>query len=126
MFDLLSNNRVPLRVRGGDQPYLENLSTMVVETFDEWNAVRVKGLSRRATAATLVNELSSRSHAIFRITYVGSFTHGKEIYTQALGSEWTTRAILRSSATSRSPTATSLTSPDVSGPPIRVVVKASV
>jgi hypothetical protein len=68
-YDLLCNNRIPLRVRGTDLAYLENLTSVPVSSYEELNAVRLKGIGRRATAATLVNDLSSRSHAIFRITF---------------------------------------------------------
>jgi hypothetical protein len=66
VFDLLSVNRKALRVRGGtDDPYVENVMEIGVKNEVELEQWRRTGLSRRATAATLMNELSSRSHAIF-------------------------------------------------------------
>jgi hypothetical protein len=68
VYDLLSTTRKALRVRGSnDDPFVEGLIEVGVEDKDEMEKWRRIGLSRRATAATLVNELSSRSHAIFCI-----------------------------------------------------------
>ncbi|KAI1716018.1 kinesin motor domain-containing protein [Ditylenchus destructor] len=69
-YDLLSgtNVREALRLRGTDTAYLEDLISIPVTSQAELEKALNKGLSKRATAATLVNSLSSRSHAIFQIS----------------------------------------------------------
>uniref|UniRef100_A0A915ECR4 Kinesin motor domain-containing protein n=1 Tax=Ditylenchus dipsaci TaxID=166011 RepID=A0A915ECR4_9BILA len=67
VYDLLAQTRAPLRIRGADSAYLENLSQFEVFSQAELEEVLHSGLTRRATATTLVNDLSSRSHAIFQI-----------------------------------------------------------
>lgn len=70
-YDLLSgsNGREPLRRRVAETAYLEDLISIPVTNLLELEDALHKGLSKRATAATLVNSLSSRSHAIFQISY---------------------------------------------------------
>lgn len=66
MYDLLSSERKALRVRGSSEDaYVEGVIEVGVKNVIELENWRRIGLSRRATAATLMNELSSRSHAIF-------------------------------------------------------------
>lgn len=48
--------------------YVEGVENLNVKNSRELAQLRRRGLARRATAATLVNELSSRSHAIFCLT----------------------------------------------------------
>jgi kinesin family member 16B len=51
-------------------PYVENLSQHPVIDFDEIHTCMVRGNLERTTAATNMNDTSSRSHAIFTITFV--------------------------------------------------------
>lgn len=67
VYDLFAKERTPLRVRGGDVPYVENLSRRTVGSYAELVELLESGVAKRASAATLINDLSSRSHAIFQI-----------------------------------------------------------
>lgn len=51
-------------------PYVENLSQHPVLDFDEIHDCMVLGNQERTTASTNMNDTSSRSHAIFTITFV--------------------------------------------------------
>ncbi|KAL7023317.1 hypothetical protein ACKWTF_012561 [Chironomus riparius] len=51
-------------------PYVENLSQHTVNNFEEIHECMVKGNAERTTAATNMNDTSSRSHAIVTITFV--------------------------------------------------------
>lgn len=51
-------------------PYVENLSQHPVIDFNEIHNCMVRGNQERTTAATNMNDTSSRSHAIFTITFV--------------------------------------------------------
>ena len=55
------------RVHG---PYVENLSQHPVIDFKEIHSCMSKGNQERTTASTNMNDTSSRSHAIFTITFV--------------------------------------------------------
>ncbi|XP_065832397.1 kinesin-like protein KIF16B [Oscarella lobularis] len=50
-------------------PYVENLSRHVVEKLSDVEALMEIGNRRRTTAATLMNDVSSRSHAVFTISF---------------------------------------------------------
>ncbi|KAJ8960963.1 hypothetical protein NQ318_020265 [Aromia moschata] len=71
--DLLScgtnANRTPLKVREHPVwgPYVVNLSVHTVKTYKELRTWLLLGNKNRATAATTMNEKSSRSHSIFSI-----------------------------------------------------------
>lgn len=69
--DLLaaSNNRTPLKVREHPEwgPYVVDLSVHSIKTYDELRECLLLGNKNRATAATAMNEKSSRSHSIFSI-----------------------------------------------------------
>lgn len=70
--DLLStttNNRTALKVREHPEwgPYVVDLSTHTVKTYNELRECLLLGNKNRATAATAMNEKSSRSHSIFSI-----------------------------------------------------------
>ncbi|KAI1718119.1 kinesin motor domain-containing protein [Ditylenchus destructor] len=67
VYDLLSNNRNAVRVRGTDKVYLEGLTTLLVESKEDVKKALITGLKKRSTSATLMNDVSSRSHAIFHI-----------------------------------------------------------
>ena len=76
----MSPVRKPLRIRGGaDDAFVENLSDLGVKNQVELEKWRRMGLSKRATAATLVNELSSRSHAIFCIKVQRELSDGRVV-----------------------------------------------
>uniref|UniRef100_A0AC34R4N9 Kinesin motor domain-containing protein n=1 Tax=Panagrolaimus sp. JU765 TaxID=591449 RepID=A0AC34R4N9_9BILA len=79
VFDLLAKERCSLRVRGGDDVQIIGLKEIGVANLKEMSEWRRIGLQHRATAATLINELSSRSHAIFRITIRREFVQKKRI-----------------------------------------------
>ncbi|XP_030370145.1 kinesin-like protein Klp98A isoform X2 [Scaptodrosophila lebanonensis] len=51
-------------------PYVENLSQHAVSDFDEIQEWIARGNAQRTTASTNMNDTSSRSHAIFTITFV--------------------------------------------------------
>ncbi|KAI1728536.1 kinesin motor domain-containing protein [Ditylenchus destructor] len=67
VYDLLSNNRNAVRVRGTDKVYLEGLTTLLVESKEDVKKALITGPKKRSTSATLMNDVSSRSHAIFHI-----------------------------------------------------------
>ncbi|XP_029031111.1 uncharacterized protein kif16bb isoform X2 [Betta splendens] len=68
--DLLKSGGV-LRVREhpSDGPYVENLSKHVVHNHSEMEDLIILGNTNRTTARTGMNDFSSRSHAIFTITF---------------------------------------------------------
>lgn len=72
--DLLSPKNVGhgLRVREHrtQGPYVENLTQHPVNDFSEIHDCMVLGNGERTTASTNMNDTSSRSHAIFTITFV--------------------------------------------------------
>lgn len=51
-------------------PYVENLSQHTVNNYDEIYECMMRGNAERTTASTNMNDTSSRSHAIFTITFV--------------------------------------------------------
>ncbi|XP_017849029.1 kinesin-like protein Klp98A isoform X1 [Drosophila busckii] len=51
-------------------PYVENLSQHAVSDFEEIQDCIARGNAQRTTARTNMNDTSSRSHAIFTITFV--------------------------------------------------------
>lgn len=69
--DLLAvnSNRTPLKVREHPEwgPYVVDLSVHSVKTYEELREWMIVGNKKRATAATAMNEKSSRSHSIFSI-----------------------------------------------------------
>lgn len=71
--DLLANptsvNRTPLKVREHPEwgPYVVDLSVQTVKSYKELRNWLIIGNKNRATAATTMNEKSSRSHSIFSI-----------------------------------------------------------
>lgn len=73
IYDLLSERasgeKQTLRIRVHPQtgPYVEHLTTKRIESIDQLFSLLVKGNKQRATAATSMNDRSSRSHAIFSI-----------------------------------------------------------
>ncbi|KAA8583961.1 hypothetical protein FQN60_015169, partial [Etheostoma spectabile] len=73
--DLLKKRTTPtvggLRVREHprDGPYVENLSKHLVHNHSEMEDLIILGNANRTTASTCMNDLSSRSHAIFTISF---------------------------------------------------------
>lgn len=51
-------------------PYVENLSQHTVNNYDDIHDCMTRGNMERTTASTNMNDTSSRSHAIFTITFV--------------------------------------------------------
>lgn len=68
VYDLLSQTGTPLRIRGGEKVYLEELNQCSIGSTKDFANVLKYGLAKRSTSVTLINEKSSRSHAIFQIT----------------------------------------------------------
>ncbi|XP_037322218.2 uncharacterized protein kif16bb [Pungitius pungitius] len=60
-----------LRVREHprDGPYVENLSKLLVHNYSDMEALILLGNANRTTASTCMNDVSSRSHAIFTISF---------------------------------------------------------
>jgi hypothetical protein len=54
-------------------PYVEGLSKLAVNDFSSIEALMTEGNKSRHTAATLMNEQSSRSHAVFTLNVTQSF-----------------------------------------------------
>ncbi|KAI8336206.1 hypothetical protein BC941DRAFT_58400 [Chlamydoabsidia padenii] len=68
--DLLNpKNKGNLKVREHPStgPYVEDLSRLVVRSFDDINGLMDEGNKARTVAATNMNETSSRSHAVFTV-----------------------------------------------------------
>jgi kinesin family protein 1 len=68
--DLLNpKNTGNLRVREHPSlgPYVEDLSKLVVNSYDEMMTLMDEGNKARTVAATNMNETSSRSHAVFTL-----------------------------------------------------------
>ena len=74
--DLLKKNpdKCPLKVRENKStgPYVENLSKHLVIDYQEILDLMEDGNNIRTTASTNMNDTSSRSHAIFTITFVNA------------------------------------------------------
>ncbi|XP_041970011.1 kinesin-like protein Klp98A isoform X2 [Aricia agestis] len=61
-----------LRVREHPQrgPYVQDLSKHLVSDYDDIQECMQRGNQQRTTASTQMNDVSSRSHAIFTVTFV--------------------------------------------------------
>ena len=68
--DLLIPERKNLNIREDKKKgiYIDNLSEWIVRNSDDIYTLLEKGSENRATSSTAMNEISSRSHAIFIIT----------------------------------------------------------
>ncbi|KRT78481.1 Kinesin [Oryctes borbonicus] len=69
--DLLSSNpnaKLELRERLDTGIYVKDLTAFTVKSIQETNELMKKGNSNRFTRSTLMNDISSRSHAIFTMT----------------------------------------------------------
>lgn len=70
--DLLNpSNKNSLRVREHPLlgPYVEDLSKLAVQSYEDINNLIDEGNKARTVAATNMNETSSRSHAVFTIIF---------------------------------------------------------
>lgn len=65
-----STHSMRVREHPVNGPYVENLSQHLVTNFKEIYDCMVRGNRERTTASTQMNDSSSRSHAIFTITFV--------------------------------------------------------
>ena len=67
--DLLKEDRTHLAIREDERKgvYVEGLSEWIVRSPDEILSLMAAGARARATGATLLNEQSSRSHAVFTL-----------------------------------------------------------
>jgi len=69
--DLLSKdptNKLELKENADHEVYVKDLTTIVLKSASEMDAVLQAGKKNRVTGATLMNQQSSRSHAVFTIT----------------------------------------------------------
>ncbi|XP_057652749.1 kinesin-like protein KIF16B isoform X2 [Diorhabda carinulata] len=64
------NNSLKVREHPKKGPYVQGLTTCLVTNFGHIQECMERGNSHRTTAATNMNDVSSRSHAIFTITFV--------------------------------------------------------
>eukprot|EP00898_Chlorokybus_atmophyticus_P003663 jgi/Chlat1/4298/Chrsp29S04386 len=78
--DLLKPERTNLQIREDKKRgvFVEGLSEWVVRSPEEIAGLMERGAAQRATATTRLNEMSSRSHAIFIIIVENSTVHGDE------------------------------------------------
>jgi hypothetical protein len=69
VFDLLSNDMEPRRVRERPDagPYVEGLTYREVDCYAQFQSLLDQGNAQRAVGSTLMNSQSSRSHAVFTI-----------------------------------------------------------
>jgi predicted nucleic acid-binding Zn-ribbon protein len=82
IYDLLARggDSEPLKIRHHSKtgPYVENLRKFAVDSYEDIQKFINKGNKHRTTAATDMNERSSRSHAIFTITFKQFFYKGAD------------------------------------------------
>uniref|UniRef100_A0A673XPR3 Kinesin-like protein KIF14 n=1 Tax=Salmo trutta TaxID=8032 RepID=A0A673XPR3_SALTR len=81
--DEQNHKRLPLRVREHpvDGPYVAELSTNVVSSYEDIQGWLELGNKQRATAATGMNDKSSRSHSVFTLVMTQTkteFVEGEE------------------------------------------------
>jgi hypothetical protein len=83
--DLLDYSKVNLRVREHPEtgPYVENLTQIKVDNFEQIDHYMNIGNQQRITAPTKMNEQSSRSHAVFIIYVTQKYAQTKEVYTRS-------------------------------------------
>jgi kinesin family protein 16B len=63
-------HNLKVREHPSEGPYVEDLSKHIVVNYDDIEDIMVRGNDNRTTAATNMNDVSSRSHAIFTIKFV--------------------------------------------------------
>ena len=59
-----------IREHPTEGPYVEDLSKHIVVNYGDIEELMNRGNDNRTTAATSMNDVSSRSHAIFTIKFV--------------------------------------------------------
>ncbi|KAG5878934.1 hypothetical protein JTB14_005987 [Gonioctena quinquepunctata] len=64
------NNSLKVREHPKKGPYVQGLTTVLVTNYGHIQECMQRGNNHRTTAATNMNDVSSRSHAIFTITFV--------------------------------------------------------
>ena len=67
MINPFNSNRLEIRGNQEEGFYVENLQSMYIQTYEELLSILQKGELNRATASHLLNEHSSRSHAVLTI-----------------------------------------------------------
>lgn len=65
-----TDHRLKVREHPKEGPYVQNLSKHLVMDYPEIRTLMERGNAVRTTAATNMNDTSSRSHAIFTVTFV--------------------------------------------------------
>ncbi len=68
-----SEHKLRVREHPTTGPYVEDLSKHLVVDYEEIKAIMDEGNKIRTTASTNMNDTSSRSHAIFTITFVNAY-----------------------------------------------------
>ncbi|VDM50972.1 unnamed protein product [Toxocara canis] len=84
-YDLLGDGRQALRVRGAEETYLGGLTEADVSSFNDFENLRRRAWAKRATASTVLNRHSSRSHAIVRLVYRRTVTENAGEETRPFG-----------------------------------------
>lgn len=84
LFDLLSNESKEMEIRmvsakNPTEIYVSNITEIMVESADHLRQLMAVAKSNRATASTVGNERSSRSHAVTRMQLIGSHSTKQEI-----------------------------------------------
>ncbi|XP_040035341.2 uncharacterized protein kif16bb [Gasterosteus aculeatus] len=74
VLDLLKRTKpadggLKVREHPRDGPYVENLSKQLVHNYSDMDDLIILGNANRTTASTCMNDFSSRSHAIFTISF---------------------------------------------------------
>ncbi|KAL5284097.1 KIFC1 family protein [Megaselia abdita] len=82
LYDLLSNDQKEMEIRMGKNKtdiYVTNITDVVVETASNLRHLMHVAKQNRATASTVGNERSSRSHAVTKIELIGTHKEKGEI-----------------------------------------------
>lgn len=69
LLDASAKRKLRVREHKLTGPYVENLSTHAVSNFAMVRALMMEGDKLRTVKATAMNDVSSRSHAIFQIIF---------------------------------------------------------
>lgn len=119
--DLLSNSKTPLELRESKARgvYVNGLTCYLVNNLTELEKLKRVGDRHRTTAATRMNEHSSRSHSIFSITIETVDNNNNQNLTRGLSSSRQTSAAGRTSS-ALSSKSTSSGSSSLANAPVRV------
>jgi kinesin family protein C1 len=84
LYDLLSNENKDVEIRMANaksktEIYVSNLTEVEVQTASQLHELMVVARNNRATAATVGNERSSRSHAVTRLEIIGQHVSKPEV-----------------------------------------------